>query len=148
MAEGGNQNMVSGGGDILTVQKNGVIAINNLDKDIQSILAQITVIAGGVYQTIGKITSGTVVGAATHQEVVGSGRLTAISIPIHSGSNQVYVYDCASVAAQANTNMIFASLPSNASSFTPYQTVNLKYTLGLSIKADASTSLVVAYTPD
>ena len=148
MAEGGNQNMISGGGDILTVQKNGVIAINNLDKDIQSILAQITVIAGGVYQTIGKLTSSTVVGAGTHQEVVGSGRLTAISIPIHSGSAQVYVYDCASVAAQANTNMIFSSLPSNASSFTPYQTVNLKYNLGLSLKADASTSLVVAYTPD
>lgn len=131
--------------DILTTQKNGVIAINNLDQDLKSLVTLIGNLVTDQNAFVAQITSAPVVGSATHQEYVGTGRLVAISIPVHSGSGQFYVYDCATVGAQANSNLIFASLPSNASSFTPYQTVNLPFTLGISIKADANVSGVVAY---
>jgi len=124
--------------DILTTQKNGVIAINNLNQTMAGILSDLDVF-------VAQITSPPVVGSATYQEYVGTGRLLAISVPIHSGAGQIYIYDCASTGAQANSNLIFASLPSTAPSFTPYQTVNLLFTLGISIQADANTSCVVAY---
>jgi len=134
--------------DILTTQKNGVIAINNLDADIKRIFDEVVIIRGANTAFVPAFTSLPVVGAATYQEYVGLGRLVAISVPIHSGPGQVYVYDCATVAAQANSNLIFATLPSNAGSFTPYETVNLPFNLGLSLKADANTSFVVAYRKD
>lgn len=131
--------------DILTTQKNGVIAINNLNQTLSGILIDLDSLVDSQSAFVAQYTSLPVVGAGTHQEYVGTGRLVAISVPIHSGSGQIYIYDCATVGAQANSNLIFASLPSNASSFTPYQTVNLPFTLGLSLKADANTSCVVAY---
>ena len=131
--------------DILSAQKNGVIAINNLNQTMQGILADLDILANDQSAFVSQYTSAPLVGAGTFQVIAGTGRLVAISVPIHSGSGQIYIYDCATVGAQANSNLIFASLPSNASSFTPYQTVNLPFTLGLSLKADANTSVVVAY---
>ena len=134
--------------DILTTQKNGVIAINNLDADLKKLFDEIVIIGGASTAFVPAYTSTPLVGAGTYQAYAGIGRLVAISIPIHSGSGQAYIYDCATVGAQANSNLIFASLPSNASSFTPYQTVNLPFSLGLSLKADANVSLVVGYRKD
>ena len=131
--------------DILTTQKNGVIAINNLNQTLAGVLLDLDSLVDSQSAFVAQYTSAPVIGAGTYQEIVGAGRLVAISVPIHSGSGQIYIYDCATVGAQANSNLIFASLPSNASSFTPYQTVNLPFTLGLSLKADANTSCVVAY---
>ena len=133
--------------DILTTQKNGVIAINNLDADLKKLFDEIVIIGGANTAFVAAYTS-TPVNATTGQVYVGSGRLVAVSIPIHGGSGQGYVYDCASVGAQATSNLIYASLPSNASAFTPYQIVNLPFTLGLSVKADANTSIVVGYRKD
>ena len=131
--------------DILTTQKNGVIAINSLNQTLGNILIDLDGLVSDYSAFVAQYVSTPLVGAGTYQAYVGTGRLVAISIPIHSGSGQFYVYDCATVGAQANSNLIFASLPSNASSFTPYQTVNLPFTLGLSVKADANVSGVVAY---
>ena len=131
--------------DILTAQKNGVVAINNLNQTMGSILLDLDTLVTDSNAFVAQYVSTPLVGAGTYQAYVGTGRLVAVSIPIHSGSGQFYVYNCATVGAQANSNLIFASLPSNASSFTPYQTVNLPFTLGLSVKADANVSGVVAY---
>ena len=131
--------------DILTAQKNGVIAINNLNQTMGSILLDLDKLVTDSNAFVAQYTSTPLIGAGTYQAYAGTGRLVAISVPIHSGSGQFYVYDCATVGAQANSNLIFATLPSNAGSFTPYQTVNLPFTLGLSVKADANVSGVVAY---
>lgn len=144
MAEGGNQNMVSGGGDILTVQKNGVIAINNLAayfKRIADNLDQISLNSGP------STTSTTVAASTTQLIVAGTGRLFAVSIPAHSGSGQVFVYDSATTGAVAATNLIFACLPANTTGWLSYYAVNLAYSKGLVIKTDASMNCAVSYTP-
>jgi hypothetical protein len=144
MAEGGNQNMVSGGGDILTVQKNGVIAINNLAvyfKRIADNTDQISLNSGP------STTSTTVAASTTQLIVAGTGRLFAVSIPAYGGSGQVFVYNSATTGAVAATNLIFASLPASATGWLTYYNVNLAYSKGLVIKTDASMNCAVSYTP-
>jgi hypothetical protein len=140
--------------DILTVQKNGVVAINGLnatakliEADLASIVTQITIIAGDAGNTYPSTISNTVAASTTEQEYVGSGKLFSVSIPVHAGSAQVYIYDSATTGGISATNLIYASLPSNAASFTPYQTVQLPFTNGLVLKTDAGMNFCVGYTP-
>lgn len=118
--------------DILTVQKNGVIAINGLNQTLRTIYPATT--------------SPTIAASTTQLVVAGSGRIFAVSIPVHAGSAQVYIYNSATTGGISASNLIFASLPSNASSFTPYQNVNLAYTNGIVLKTDAGMNFCVAYT--
>jgi hypothetical protein len=143
--------------DILTTQKNGVIAINGLNQTLKvieadlpcictnlaAILVQITNLAKSSFPAT---TSPTIAASTTQLVVAGSGRIFAVSIPVHAGSAQVYIYDSATTGGISASNLIFASLPSNASSFTPYQNVNLAYTNGIVLKTDAGMNFCVAYT--
>jgi hypothetical protein len=143
--------------DILTTQKNGVVAINGLNQSLKlieadlpcictnlaAILVQLTNLAKSSFPAT---TSATVAASTTTLVTAGTGRLFAVSIPTHAGSAQVYVYDSATTGGIAATNLIFASLPSNDASFTPYQNVNLAYTRGIVLKTDAGITFCVAYT--
>ena len=143
--------------DILTTQRNGVIAINNLGQQLSlieadlpcictnlaAILVQLTNLAKSSFPAT---TSATVAASTTTLVTAGTGRLFAVSIPTHAGSAQVYVYDSATTGGIAATNLIYASLPANAGSFTPYQSVNLAFNNGLVLKTDAGITFCVAYT--
>ena len=143
--------------DILTTQKNGVIAINALNQTLKvieadlpcictnlaAILVQITNLAKSSFPAT---TSPTIAASTTQLITAGTGRIFAVSIPVHSGSSQVYIYDSATTGGISASNLIFASLPSNAASFTPYQNVNLAYTNGIVLKTDAGMNFCVAYT--
>lgn len=133
--------------DLLTTQKNGVIAINGLNVKLASLLTQITIIAGNSGNTYPSTVSGTVLASTTHLEYVGAGKMFSVSIPVHAGSAQIYIYDSATTAGISAANLIYASLPSNAASFTPYQTVQLPFTNGLVLKTEAGMNLCVGYTP-
>lgn len=148
--------------DILTTQKNGVVAINGLNTTLQAIeadlpcictnlagiLAQLEIIAINTALATPSLMSPTVAASTTQQIVVGAGRLFAISIPTHSGSSQIRVYDSATTGGISASNLIFQSLPSNTAGWVTYYTVNLAYTNGLVIETDASTTCAVSYTPN
>ena len=123
--------------DILTTQKNGVIAINGINAKLASIFTN----------TYPSTISATIAASSTVLVYAGAGKMFSVSIPVHAGSSQVYVYDSATTGGIAATNLIYASLPSNASTFTPYQSVQLPFTRGLVLKTDAGMNLCVGYTP-
>jgi hypothetical protein len=144
--------------DILTTQKNGVVAINGLNQTLKLIEADLPCICSNLALLVTAINnaatnsypstiSSTILASTTTLVVAGKGRLFSVSIPVHAGSAQVYIYDSATVAGISATNLIYASLPSNASSFTPYQTVQLPYSNGLVLKTDAGMNFCVGYTP-
>jgi hypothetical protein len=148
--------------DILTTQKNGVVAINGLNQSLKLIEADLPCICtnlAGILIALQDIATNTAlaipslmsptVAASTDQLIVaGSGRLFAVSIPTHSGSSQIRVYDSATVGGIAATNLIYQSLPSNTSGWVTYYNVNLAYSDGLVISTDASTTCAVSYTPN
>tara|TARA_R110000822_G_scaffold67598_1_gene164535 strand:- start:228 stop:662 length:435 start_codon:yes stop_codon:yes gene_type:complete len=136
--------------DILTTQRNGVIAINNLgqklaliEADLPCVCTNLAIIAAASFPAT---TSATVAASTTTLITAGTGRVFSVSIPVHAGSAQVYIYDSATTGGISATNLIYASLPSNAASFTPYQNVNLAYTSGIVLKTDAGMNFCVAYT--
>jgi hypothetical protein len=147
MAEGGNQNMVSGGGDILTVQKNGVIAINNLAVFFKRIADAVDTISINTALSFPSTTSPTVAPSTTQLIVAGSGRIYGVSIPIHSGSAQISVYNSATTGGIANSNLIYRSLPSNAAGFFAYELVTIAYSAGIVIVTDAGMHCCVTYSP-
>lgn len=136
--------------DILTTQRNGVIAINNLgqklaliEADLPCVCTNLAIIAAASFPAT---TSATVAASTTTLITAGTGRIFAVSIPVHAGSAQVYIYNSATTGGISAANLIYASLPSNAASFTPYQNVNLAYTNGIVLKTDAGMNFCVAYT--
>jgi hypothetical protein len=129
--------------DILTTQKNGVVAINGLNKILQSTADNTLIVANSIPTN----SSATVI-ATTAQAVVGAGIFLSISIPATSGSNQVLIYDSATTGGIAASNLIYGSLPANASAFVPYRDVRIRYTNGLVIVAGTGMSCVVSYTPN
>lgn len=144
--------------DILSTQKNGVIAINNLNQTLKLIEADLPCICtnlAGILIALQDIAansgpsvmSPTVAASTTQLIVAGSGRLFSVSIPTHSGSSQIYVYDSATTAGISATNLIFSSLPSNTTGWMTYYDVNLAYANGLVVTTDASTTCAVSYTP-
>jgi hypothetical protein len=108
----------------------------------------VTAINGVAGNTYPSTTSATVAASTTTLVVAGTGKLFSVSIPVHAGSAQVYVYDSATTGGIAATNLIYASQPSNAASFTPYQDVKLPYKNGLVLKTDAGMNFCVGYTPN
>jgi len=126
--------------DILTTQKNGVIAINNLSQYWKTIAS----FAGSNSPT----DSHPPVVATTDQVVVGKGIIFSISIPAFSGSNQVLIYDSATTGGIGASNLIYGSLAANAANFVPYRDVRLRYSNGIVIVAQTGMSCVVSYTPN
>lgn len=134
--------------DILTTQKNGVVAINGLRALFQTISDDLTIISGNSGNSYPTTVSPTITASTTTLVVAGSGKIFSVSIPVHAGSAQVYIYDSATTGGVSATNLIYASLPSNAASFTPYQNVLLPYANGLVLKTDAGMNFCVGYTPN
>ena len=148
--------------DILTTQKNGVVAINGLNQTLKlieadlpcictnlaGILIALQDIATNTALALPSLMSPTVAASTTQQIVVGAGRLFAISIPTHSGGSQIRVYNSATTGGIAASNLIFQSLPSNTTGWQTYYTVNLAYTAGIVVVTDASTTCAVSYTPN
>lgn len=134
--------------DILTTQKNGVVAINGLNRIFQSMSDYLAIISGNSGNTYPSTVSDTVLASTTTLIIAGPGKVFSVSIPVHSGSAQVYIYDSATTGGIGASNCIYASLPSNAASFTPYQTVQLPFKNGLVLKTDAGMNFCVGYTPD
>jgi hypothetical protein len=148
--------------DLLTTQKNGVVAINGLNQTLRlieadlpcictnlaAIVTQLELLVVNTSLAVPSLMSPTVAASTTQLIVAGSGRLFAVSIPTHSGSSQIRVYNSATTGGIAASNLIFQSLPSNTSGWVTYYTVNLAYTNGLVIATDASTTCAVSYTPN
>lgn len=131
--------------DILTTQKNGVIAINNLDQAIKSLASYLSIIADHSFPSV---TSPTVLASTTTQVYVGRADLYAISIPEAAGGNHVKVYDSATVGGISATNLIWKSLAANAANFMPYEEVKLQIANGIVLVTDASVNACVVYSPD
>ena len=133
--------------DILSTQKNGVVAINGLRGILQTISDNIAIISGFAGSNSPTNSHPTVV-ATTTQVVVGKGIMFSVSIPASSGSNQVFIYDSATTGGIGSSNLIYGSLPANAANFVPYRDVRIHYSNGLVIVAQTGMSCVVSYTPN
>lgn len=133
--------------DILSTQKNGVIAINSLRGILQTISDNLAIITGYAAGNNPTNSCPTVV-ATTYQAVVGKGILFSVSVPASSGSNQVLIYDSATTGGISSANLIYSSLPANASNFVPYKDVRIHYSNGLVVVAQTGMSCVVSYTPN
>jgi len=99
---GGNNPFKSGGfmsgaslTDILTTQKNGVVAINNLNTTLSSIDASLANLLGEATVTV--------VAATSRLVRVGSGMVSS-AICLVAGSTDTYIYDAISVANADTTN--------------------------------------------
>jgi len=147
--------------DLLTTQKNGVVAINGLNQTLKlieadlpcictnlaAIVVQLEQIATNGLLVAPSLMSPTVAASTTQLIVAGTGRLFAVSIPTHSGGSQIFVYNSATTGGISASNLIFSSLPSNTTGWQTYYDVNLAYTAGIVVKTDASTTCAVSYTP-
>ena len=131
--------------DILTTQKNGVVAINNLNQTIATLNTYLSVLADHSFP---EVTSETVLASTTTLIYAGRADLYAISIPEASGGNHVKVYDSATVAGISASNCIWKSLAANAANFTPYQDVKLSILNGIVVQTDASMNACVVYSVD
>lgn len=145
--------------DILTTQKNGVVAINGLNQTLKLIEADLPCICTNLAalvvaidslnaNTFPSTVSQTIAASTTTLIHAGPGKVFSVSIPVHSGAAHVYIYNSATTGGISAANLIYQSLPSTAASFTPYQTVQLPYTNGLVLKTDAGMNFCVGYTPD
>jgi hypothetical protein len=144
--------------DILTTQKNGVVAINGLNQTLKTIEADLPCICtnlASIVTQLQDLVSGSnptdshpTVVATTDQVVVGSGIMFSVSIPATSGSNQVLIYDSATTGGISASNLIYGSLAANAANFVPYRDVRIRYTNGIVIVAGTGMSCVVSYTPN
>lgn len=133
--------------DLLSAHKNCVVAINGLNGYLSTIAGNMTILATGSAYSI-PTTSCPPVVATTTQVFTGKGLLYSISIPLTSGSNQVLLYDSATTGGIANSNLIYASLPANASNFVPYRDIRIHVSNGLVVVAQTGMSAVVSYTPN
>lgn len=112
--------------DILTAQKNGVVAINNLNQTTAKIA--------------GTATAATV--AASTVAVSGVGRLVSFSVTV-AGSSAGMVHDASVVASAAATNAL-AAVPNVLG---VYQ-VGARFSRGLTIVPGTGQSLNVTYSLD
>lgn len=130
--------------DILTTQKNGVVAINGLRNVLQIISDNVATSA------FPEKTSPTVLASTTQLITAGTGRIYGVSIPVHAGAGQIFIYDSATVGGIAAANCIYSSVPSNGSGggqFLSYELVTITYSKGIVLKTDAGMNCCVTYTP-
>ena len=119
--------------DILTTQKNGVIAINQISQNLKT----------AATNSGPSAISATIAASTTALVIAGTGILHAVSIPVASGSASVFVYDSSTASGAASNNLIYSSKPAAAS----YQTVSLFYSKGLVVKTEAGMNAAVSYAP-
>ena len=124
--------------DVLTTQKNGVIAINGLRASLAALASRFAP----------STTSPTIAAATTALIVAGTGRLCSVSIPVSAGANIVSVYDSATTGAIAAANCIYTSLPASAAEFVSYQDMSPRYYRGLVVVTGSGMNANVSYTPD
>jgi len=117
--------------DLLTAQKNGVVAINGVSRS-----------------NFPLTTSPVTLASTTNLVIAGSGKIYSVSITNFSGTGHVFIYDSATTAGAGLSNLIYQSLAANDTNFRPYQDIRLTYTNGLVLKADANLNFCVAYTPN
>jgi len=122
--------------DILTTQKNGVVAINNLSRQLDFVISSVNA-------AFPSATSDTQTSVTPHLEVVGSGRLFGMSVVAHSGSAVGYVYNSATVGGIALENAI-AVIPAGEG----FYPVNIAYTEGLVLVAGSGMQVCITYSPD
>lgn len=145
--------------DILTTQKNGVVAINNLDQDVKSIVSAITTNSTDLSSIAASLAiladhsfpeqhSVTVLAGNTTLVYTGAADIYAVSIVNHSGANRVKVYDSATTGGISGANLIWASLPANSATFTNYNQVTIPVTNGIVIVTDTGMDACVVYSPD
>lgn len=114
--------------DILTTQKNGVIAINNLSQIFKS-------------YNEGETTSQTV--TSTTLIVAGSGRLVSVTVVIQGSANG-FVYNSSTVAGVAASNALCASTSADVGAYA----VGAKFTNGLVVAPGTGQSINVTYSLD
>lgn len=113
--------------DILTTQKNGVVAINRLN-------------AYGIWGLATKTVDGTA-GAVTTLVLSGAGRLYNVSVTAH-GAGTGMVYDAGATTLVGTSNQILY-IPATYGVTTAY----INFTNGLVVTAGAGLVVAVTYSP-
>jgi hypothetical protein len=130
--------------DILTTQKNGVVAINGLNKILQSVADNLTIISGNSNWNGPTATSETVASSPV-LVIAGSGKIYGISVPVHSGASTASIHDSATTGGIAATNLLYVT-PSSPAGFYP---LALTYSNGIVLVGGAAgLQFCVSYSPD
>jgi hypothetical protein len=123
--------------DILTTQKNGVVAINGLRNVLQSIANN-----SGWF---GPTNTSTTVAASPILVIAGSGKIYGISVVVHSGASTASIYDSATTGGIAATNLLYVT-PSSPAGFYP---LSLTYSNGIVLVGGAAgLQFCVSYSPN
>ena len=125
--------------DILTTQKNGVIAINNLNNTVSAIQTSMDGYLGTVTVTVPKNTSLLV--------RTGTG-MVASSITLVAGGSDSFIYDAVAVslADTANKTNAIAVIPKAINTTSGNYVHHAYYTSGLVIITDATQVVSVTYS--
>lgn len=116
--------------DLVTVQKNGVVAINDLTAAL-NLFRDIYTSFVGTNTYLG-ITGSSLI-------MTGAGRL--VSVAITSGTNGVSIYDSETVAGAAASNAIYVNTTSAA-----ITQINIPFFNGLVVIPGASTTVCITYS--
>lgn len=122
--------------DFLTTNKNGVVAINNLN---QTIAAQTTALTAQADYYAGQYTSAPVTAATLVAS--GSGYLVNVAILVAGAAGNVY--DAASTGAAGASNLLYPTVATVG--FTP---VGMRFTDGLVVTPGGGQTVVVTYSLD
>lgn len=116
--------------DVVTVQKNGVIAVNALVQALNSFRE--------IYQSF--VGDSTYIGISADSLIVsGGGRLVVVSVV--AGAAGGFIHDCASVADADTSNVIYA-IPDTLGAVT----VNFPFLNGLVVKPATGSIVSISYT--
>lgn len=124
--------------DILTAQKNGVIAINSLNSTFQLLSNSLGVIANNFNKTFPKYVSDSYNDTTGTLITTGAGRLFAVSITAYSGSGTIAIYNAESVSAISNSNKIFESAAANSANFQVYYSISMAFSYGIVLVASTN----------
>lgn len=134
-------------GDLLTVQKNGVIGINNIgtsfetiSTDLTSLATNIATLASTSAYLAGKSTSSTVTSSTL--VVAGAGRLVGVSI-IVAGTASGLIHNAATAGAAAASNALVVTPVTIG-----FYQVGQRFTNGLVIVPGTGQSINVTYSTD
>jgi hypothetical protein len=122
--------------DFLTTQKNGVVAINNLN---QTIAAQTTALIAQTNYYSGQYTSAPITSAT----LVASGPGYLVNVAVLVAGAAGNIYDSASTGGAGSSNLIYPTVATVG--FTP---VGMRFTDGLVVTPGAAQTAVVTYSLD
>lgn len=134
-------------GDLLTVQKNGVVGINNLASSFEAISTNIASLSTNIANLAttssylaGKNTSSTVTSSTL--VVAGSGRLVGVSI-IVAGTTSGLIHNSATTGGASASNALVATPVTIG-----FYAVGQRFTNGLVIVPGTGQSINVTYSTD